>query len=77
MNHPYRRNLFGVRLDGVVLGEGNKAARPHALEEYAAFLPGPAPRFYCHFSLTSPAVELNPGIEKNKGEKPFQLISHS
>ncbi|HBG55186.1 MAG TPA: hypothetical protein DDW99_02885 [Ruminococcaceae bacterium] len=70
MNHLYRRNLFGVRLDGVVLGEGNKAARPHALEEYASFLPGPAPRFYYFGDLDYTGIQIyqsvvdaNPGLE--------------
>ncbi len=38
MEQPENRCLFGTEIDGIVLGEGAKAARPHALEEYAALL---------------------------------------
>jgi hypothetical protein len=38
LEKPRNRCLFGTEIDGVVLGEGAKAARPHALEEYAALL---------------------------------------
>lgn len=38
LERPENRCLFGTEIDGIVLGEGAKAARPHALEEYAALL---------------------------------------
>lgn len=58
LQFPEKRRLFGVLLDGVVLGEGRKAARPHAMEEYAALLPGAAPRFYYFGDLDYAGIDI-------------------
>ncbi len=58
MRRPDKRTLYGVRLDGVVLGEGNKATRPHALEEYASLLPGAAPRFHYFGDLDYEGIQI-------------------
>ena len=58
LQYPEKHRLFGVRLDGVVLGEGRKAARPHALEEYASLLPGQVPRFLYFGDLDYAGIDI-------------------
>ena len=58
LQFPEKRRLFGVRLDGVVLGEGRKAARPHSLEEYACLLAGKAPRFLYFGDLDYAGIDI-------------------
>lgn len=58
LQFPEKHRLFGVRLDGVVLGEGRKAARPHAIEEYASLLPGKAPRFLYFGDLDYAGIDI-------------------
>ena len=69
LRYPERHKLFGVRLDGVVFGEGRKATRPHALEEYAALLQGNPPRFlyfgdldYAGIDIFLSVAEQNPAL---------------
>ncbi len=69
LQFPERHKLFGVRLDGIVFGEGRKATRPHALEEYAALLQGKTPRFlyfgdldYAGIDIFLSAAEQNPSL---------------
>lgn len=66
--HPEKRRLFGLLLDGIIYGEGKKASRPKALEEYAA-LSGLTPEFwYCGdidyegFSIYDGVCQANPGL---------------
>lgn len=58
LHFPAPRRLFGARIDGVVLGEGRKATRPHALEEYAALLPGAPPRFLYWGDLDYAGIDI-------------------
>ncbi len=70
LQFPKKRRLFGVCLDGVVLGEGRKATRPHAMEEYAVLLPEVPPRFtyfgdldYAGIDIFLFIVEQNPSLD--------------
>lgn len=65
---PEKRRLFGIPLDGLLYGEGKKAARPGALTEYAA-LSGPGWRYwYCGdidfegFSIFESVCRANPDL---------------
>jgi hypothetical protein len=69
LQFPERHKLFGLRLDGIVFGEGRKATRPHALEEYAALLQSNPPRFfyfgdldYAGIDIFLSAAEQNPSL---------------
>ena len=58
LQFPEKHRLFGARLDGVVLGEGRKAARPHALEEYASLLPYQPPQFLYFGDLDYAGIDI-------------------
>lgn len=65
---PEKRRLFGLTLDGLLYGEGKKAARPGALTEYAA-LSGCRHRYwYCGdidfegFSIFEAVCRANPNL---------------
>ena len=58
LQFPEKHRLFGVRLDGVVLGEGRKATRPHALEEYASLLPNQRPQFLYFGDLDYAGIDI-------------------
>lgn len=69
LQNPEKRNLFGLLLDGLIYGEGKKAARPNALTEYAALSGGEWEFWYCGdvdyegFSIYEAVCRANPTLE--------------
>lgn len=74
LQYPAKRRLFGVHLDGVVLGEGRKATRPHALEEYAALLPGDPPRFLYFGDLDYAGIDIFLSVAEQNPELHVSLF---
>lgn len=68
LQDPARRRLFGLRLDGLIYGEGKKAARPGALTEYAASFQEELEFWYCGdidyegFSIYEAVRRANPSL---------------